>query len=93
MVDHREPGTAWLVLKASVFTLVLPGSVVVLVPCLLLADASLGAIDVLGISLLGVLPIILGTALYLRCAYDFIVSGSVVTHRKLVRQAKPGPLE
>ncbi len=75
MVDHRKSGTAWLFTKASVFTLVVPGAVVVLVPYLLLADPSFGAIDVLGMSLLGVIPIVLGTALYLRCAYDFVLSG------------------
>ena len=75
MVDHRKSGTAWLFTKASVFTLVVPGAAVVLVPYLLLADASLGASDVLGMSFLGVIPIVLGTALYLRCAYDFVLSG------------------
>ena len=75
MIDRRKPGTTWLFVKASVFTLVVPAAVVVLVPYLLLTDASLGAIDVFGMSLLGVIPIVLGTALYLRCAYDFVMSG------------------
>ncbi len=75
MIDHRTPGTTWLFVKASVFTLVVPGAVVVLVPYLLMTDASLGAIDVFGMSLLGLPLIILGTALYLRCAYEFVLSG------------------
>ena len=75
MIDHRKPGTTWLFVKASVFTLVVPGAVVVLVPYLLLTDASLGAIDVFGMSLLGLPLIIVGAALYLRCAYEFILSG------------------
>lgn len=69
------PGTASLFVKASVFTLVVPGTVVILVPYFLLADASLGAIDVNGMSLLGLLPTLLGILLYFRCAYDFVVSG------------------
>jgi len=75
MIDRRKPGTSWLFAKASLFTLVVPGTVVVLVPYLLLADASLGAVDFLGMALLGLLPLVLGAALYLRCAYDFVWSG------------------
>ncbi|MHC4106972.1 MAG: methyltransferase family protein [Planctomycetota bacterium] len=75
MIDRRTSGTAWLFAKASLFTLVVPGTVVVLVPYLLLADAALGAVDVQGISMLGLLPLVLGAALYLRCAYDFVWSG------------------
>ena len=75
MIDRRKPGTSWLFAKASLFTLVVPGTVVVLVPYLLLADASLGAVDFLGVALLGLLPLVLGAALYLRCAYDFVWSG------------------
>ena len=75
MIDHRKSATAWLFTKASLFTLLVPGTVVVLLPYLLLADASLGAIDFLGIGLLGLLPLVLGAALYLRCAYDFVWSG------------------
>ncbi len=75
MIDRRKTGTVRLFAKASLFTLVVPGTVVVLVPYLLLADASLGAIDVLGMSPLGLLPLVLGAALYLRCAYDFVWSG------------------
>jgi len=75
MIDRRKSGTSWLFAKASLFTLVVPGTVVVAVPYLLLADASLGAIDFLGIGLLGLPPLVLGVALYLRCAYDFAWSG------------------
>ena len=75
MIDRRKSGTVWLFVKASLFTLLVPGTVVVLLPYLLLADASLGAIEFLGIGLLGLLPLVLGAALYLRCAYDFVWSG------------------
>ena len=75
MIDRRKSGTAWLFAKASLFTLLVPGSVVVVLPYLLLADASLDALDFLGMALLGLLPLVLGAALYLRCAYDFAWSG------------------
>ena len=75
MIDRRKSSTAWLFTKASLFTLVVPGTVVALVPYLLLADASLGAIDFLGMTLLGLPLLVLGAALYLRCAYDFVSSG------------------
>ena len=75
MIDRRKSPTVWLFFKASLFTLVVPGTVVVLVPYLLLADASLGAIDFLGMGLLGLPLLVLGATLYLRCAYDFAWSG------------------
>jgi protein-S-isoprenylcysteine O-methyltransferase Ste14 len=75
VTDPRARGTAWLFAKTSVFTLVVPGTVVVLVPYLLLEDVSLGAVAVTGISLLGLLPAVLGAVLYFRCAYDFALSG------------------
>ncbi len=75
MIDRRKAGTTGLFAKASLFTLLVPGTIVVLVPYLLLTDASLGAIDILGMSLLGLPPVVLGAALYLRCAYDFAWSG------------------
>ncbi len=74
-MDRRKSPTSWLFGKASLFTLLVPGTVVVLVPYLLLADASLGAIDFLGMALLGLPLLGLGAALYLRCAYDFVRSG------------------
>lgn len=67
--------TAWLWVKVVAFTVVVPGTVIVLVPYLILGDPSLESLDELGISLLGLLPIVLGAALYLRCAYDFAVLG------------------
>ncbi|MCH8348578.1 MAG: isoprenylcysteine carboxylmethyltransferase family protein [Proteobacteria bacterium] len=57
------------------FTLLVPGTVVGLVPTLLLGDAPLDALNVFVIYFLGVIPIVLGLALYLRCAYDFALSG------------------
>jgi protein-S-isoprenylcysteine O-methyltransferase Ste14 len=75
VIDRRKSGTAWLFAKASLFTLLVPGTVVLLLPYLLLADASLGAVDFLGMALLGLPLLVLGAAFYLRCAYDFAWSG------------------
>lgn len=75
MTEGRAPATAWLALKVAAFTVVVPGTVVVLVPYLLLPDPSLGAIDVLGVTFVGILPIVLGAALYVRSAVDFVRAG------------------
>lgn len=73
-MEQSIPGIAWLFVKAAAFTVVVPGTVVGLVPHLL-ADTSLAAIDVYGPSLLGAIPIVLGAALYLRCVFGFVVAG------------------
>ena len=75
MSDSLNSRTTWLFVKVTVFTLLVPGSVVGLVPYLLLEDPSLAAVDLLGFGFLGVLPVVLGFALYLRCAYGFILTG------------------
>ena len=75
MADRRKTETAWLFFKASAFTLLVPMALVVLGPYFLLEDASLAAIYIFGMSLLGMLPIVLGTALYCRCAYCFVRLG------------------
>jgi len=75
VIHLRDPGTAWLLVKVAAFTLVVPGTVVALVPYLLLADSSRSAVDFAAISALGLLPIVLGIALYSRCAHDFILTG------------------
>ncbi|MDH3338778.1 MAG: isoprenylcysteine carboxylmethyltransferase family protein [Gammaproteobacteria bacterium] len=75
MKDYPRSQTAWLFVKASIFTLLVPAAVVMFAPSVFLADASIGAIDFLGMTVLGLIPIIIGTALYFRCAYEFVVSG------------------
>ncbi len=64
-----------LLLKVCAFTLLVPGTVVVLVPYLLVDDLSWNAIDPFGPALLGVFPVLLGIALYFRCALDFAFNG------------------
>lgn len=75
MINQSSHKTAWILVKASIFTLVVPAAVVLLAPSLFLADPSLRTMDFLGMSVLGLIPIVIGTALYFRCAYDFVVSG------------------
>ena len=61
-----------LFLKVSLFTLVVPGSVAVLVPLLIKWDRPVAG----GVTLwLGVSLLAIGTILYLRCVWDFAVSG------------------
>ena len=61
-----------LFLKVALFTLVMPGTVAVLVPLLIKWDRPVaeGATLWLGVCLLA-----LGACLYLRCVWDFAVSG------------------
>lgn len=61
-----------LFLKVALFTLVVPGSIAVLIPLLIKWDRPVagGATLWLGVCLLA-----LGTLLYLRCVWDFAVSG------------------
>ncbi len=61
-----------LFLKVALFTLVVPGTVAVLVPLLIKWDRPVAG----GATLwLGVCLLTLGTLLYLRCVWDFAVSG------------------
>ena len=61
-----------LFLKVALFTLVVPGTVAVLVPLLLKWDRPIAGGPTLW---LGVCLLALGTVLYLRCVWDFAVSG------------------
>lgn len=75
MTNDHKSGTVWLFVKVSAFTLLVPGSVVVLVPRFLLPDSSVGSLNFSGVSISGVLPILFGIALYFRSAYDFAFTG------------------
>ena len=61
-----------LFLKAALFTAVVPGTVAVLVPLLLKGDRVVAGGVTLG---LAVCLFALGIGLYLRCVWDFAVSG------------------
>jgi protein-S-isoprenylcysteine O-methyltransferase Ste14 len=65
-----------LVLKTLVFTIVVPGTVAVLIPYQLLSSGSARLPLQIGIlRYLGVIPILLGAAMYFRCAWDFTFTG------------------
>lgn len=61
-----------LFLKVSLFTLVVPGTIAVLVPLLIKWDRPVAGGPTLW---LGICLLALGTMLYLRCIWDFAVSG------------------
>ena len=63
-------------LKTLLFTLVIPGSVTVLVPYLLLSSGAAAQPGVpRGVRLVGAILIALGASLYGRCAWDFTFVG------------------
>jgi protein-S-isoprenylcysteine O-methyltransferase Ste14 len=63
-------------LKTLIFTMVVPGAVAGFIPYLLLASGGpLHVPAVVGPWLLGIIPMALGIAIYLWCAWDFIAVG------------------
>jgi protein-S-isoprenylcysteine O-methyltransferase Ste14 len=68
------------VLKTSVFTVLVPGTVTVVIPRQLLGVDAQAAIP---LGLIGALPIALGAACYLWCAWDFASVG----------QGTPAPID
>lgn len=65
-----------LALKSLFFTLVLPGSVTLLIPYLLLNSVTEPILNGFGpFRFLGLLPILIGAAILLRCIWDFAVTG------------------
>ena len=64
------------VLKTLIFTVLVPGTVTVLVPYLLLSSGfELFSIEIGIFRFLGFVPMLLGTWMYLSCAWDFTVVG------------------
>ena len=63
-------------IKTLIFTLSVPGSVTVLVPYLMLSSGhELYSWQIGPLRFLGILPLILGAAFYLKCAWDFTFTG------------------
>jgi protein-S-isoprenylcysteine O-methyltransferase Ste14 len=61
-------------LKTMLFTILVPGTVTVLIPAWLLGwELALGADDRL--RWLGIVPLLVGAWFYGRCAWDFVVAG------------------
>lgn len=62
-----------VIVKTLTFTILVPGSVTVLVPYLLISQGT--HVHLGGFRFLGILPVVLGTAFYVWCAWDFAVVG------------------
>jgi protein-S-isoprenylcysteine O-methyltransferase Ste14 len=62
--------------KTLIFTLVVPGTVTVLVPYWLLSSrAARGALPIGDAGYMGLLPMLIGALIYFRCAWDFTFTG------------------
>ena len=65
-----------VLLKTIIFTFLVPGTVTVLMPYWLLTSPSASAPMRVGmVRYLGVIPIVIGTAIYSWCAFDFTFAG------------------
>ena len=62
-------------IKTALFTLVAPGTVAVLLPCLLAARGKQPPLEIGPLKYAGAVPILAGAALFLWCAYLFAVTG------------------
>src|SRR5262245_1992115 len=65
-----------ILVRTLIFTLLVPGTVTVGVPYLLLSSGSGSAFGRIGgLRLIGLVPAALGVAIYLWCAWDFTFAG------------------
>jgi len=74
-MEHK--GTiAWALFKTAVFTLVVPGTVGVLIPSVLLSESD-GSyrLPAPAWRWIGFFPLIAGAGFYFKCAWDFAVTG------------------
>ncbi|HZE70234.1 MAG TPA: isoprenylcysteine carboxylmethyltransferase family protein [Pyrinomonadaceae bacterium] len=62
-------------LKTLMFTIVVPGSVTILIPLWLLSLRSSAPMQIGILRYLGAIPILLGASIYLWCAWDFTFAG------------------
>src|SRR5256885_3459358 len=62
-------------LKTAIFTLVVPCTVVILIPYWLASSSGLPPVPVGFWRYTGVLPMLMGAAIYLWCAWDFTFAG------------------
>jgi protein-S-isoprenylcysteine O-methyltransferase Ste14 len=73
---ERKRTIAWALFKTVGFTLVVPGTVGVLVPrWLVLGEGRREALPGVWWRWMGLLPLIAGAYIYLACAWDFAVTG------------------
>ena len=64
-----------LFIRTLVFTLIGPGSIIVIIPWLLLSSSVNFPLETGRLRLLGLVAIVLGALLYFWCAWDFALSG------------------
>src|SRR5215468_2662128 len=62
-------------LKTLIFTIIVPGAVMALIPYLLLSGNPSSFMNIGLFQSLGLIPMAIGAAIYLRCAWDFASTG------------------
>jgi protein-S-isoprenylcysteine O-methyltransferase Ste14 len=62
-------------LKTSIFTIIVPGAIAALIPYLLLSGTPSSFANIGPFQSLGLIPVAIGAAIYLRCAWDFAAMG------------------
>ncbi len=62
-------------LKTLIFTIVVPGAIIALIPYLLLSRNPASFTHIGPFQLFGLIPMAIGSAIYLRCAWDFGSTG------------------
>ena len=62
-------------LKTLIFTIIVPGAVIALIPYLLLSRTPPSFAQVGPFQIFGLIPMAIGAAIYLRCAWDFASAG------------------
>jgi protein-S-isoprenylcysteine O-methyltransferase Ste14 len=62
-------------LKTLIFTIIVPGAVMALIPYLLLSRTPSSFAQIGPFQILGLIPMAIGAAIYLRCAWDFASAG------------------
>jgi protein-S-isoprenylcysteine O-methyltransferase Ste14 len=69
------PSSRAALLKTLIFTIVVPGTVTVLVPRWILASEEPNTLPLGAVRILGAHLLLVGAVVYLRCAWDFAVAG------------------
>src|SRR5215471_11853679 len=62
-------------LKTLIFTIIVPGSIIALIPYLLLSRNQSSFAHIGPPQMFGLIPMTIGAAIYLRCAWDFASAG------------------
>ena len=62
-------------LKTLIFTIIVPGAVMALIPYLLLSGRPSSFAQIGPFQIFGLIPMAIGAAIYLRCAWDFASTG------------------